>query len=49
MRELRYTLVSDGASDQVLLPILTWLLRANGVRCAIQPEWADHKPARRAT
>lgn len=39
--ELRYTLVSDGSSDAVLLPILTWLLREHGVVWAIQPEWAD--------
>lgn len=41
MTELRYTLLSDGSSDEVLLPILTWLLRTNGVQCAIQPAWAD--------
>lgn len=27
MRELTFTLVSDGSSDRALLPILTWLLR----------------------
>jgi len=41
MREFRYTLLSDGSSDRVLLPILTWLLRQNGLRAGIQPEWAD--------
>ena len=41
MIELRYTLVSDGPSDRALLPILSWLLRENQVRCPIQPEWAD--------
>jgi hypothetical protein len=41
MKELTYTLLSDGSSDQALLPILTWLLRAQGLRSAIQPEWAD--------
>jgi hypothetical protein len=41
MKELRYTLICDGSSDVVLLPLLTWLLRENLVRCAIQPEWAD--------
>ena len=41
MKELRYTLVSDGSSDRSLLPILTWLLDSHGVRCPIQPEWAD--------
>ena len=41
MRELRYTLVSDGSSDRALLPILTWLLDEHRVRCPIQAEWAD--------
>ena len=41
MKELRYTLVTDGSSDVVLMPILTWLLQENGVFCAIQPAWAD--------
>ena len=41
MEALRYTLLSDGSSDQVLMPILTWLLRAHGINGAIQPEWAD--------
>jgi hypothetical protein len=41
MKELRYTLLSDGSSDEVLLPILTWLLKQNGVQCAIQPAWAE--------
>lgn len=37
MTELRYTVVTDGSSDVALIPILTWLLRANGVAYAIQP------------
>ena len=41
MNRLRYTLVSDGSSDAALLPILTWLLRNNGLQKAIQAEWAD--------
>ena len=41
MDELRYTLLADGPSDQALIPILTWLLRAHGVTLPIQPEWAD--------
>jgi hypothetical protein len=40
-RELRYTLVSEGSSDIALMPILKWLLQENGVRQAIQGEWAD--------
>lgn len=41
MKELRYTLLSDGSSDRALIPLLTWLLRAHGVECAIQSRWAD--------
>jgi hypothetical protein len=41
MSEIRYTLVSDGSSDRVLLPILTWLVRQHTSDCPIQPEWAD--------
>lgn len=41
MKELRYTLISDGSSDKALMPILTWLLRVHKVECAIQPTWAD--------
>ncbi len=51
MNNLRYTLVTDGSSDQALQPILTWLIRELGVTCPIQPEWADlrrlPKPPRR--
>ena len=46
MRELRYTLVTNGSSDTALLPILTWLLRTHGVSCAIQAEWADLRQLR---
>lgn len=41
MDELRYTLLSDGRSDQALIPILNWLLRQQLMHCAIQPDWAD--------
>jgi len=42
MRELRYTLVSDGSSDRALMPLLTWLLRQHlDENCPIQPAWAD--------
>jgi hypothetical protein len=46
MIELRYTLVTNGSSDTVLLPILTWALRMHGVSCAIQPQWADLRQVR---
>ncbi len=45
MNELAFTLVTDGSSDVVLLPILTWLLRTNGVTMALQPVWADTRRA----
>src|SRR5215470_17914474 len=41
MDALRYTLLTDGSSDQALMPILTWLLRAQGIHGAIQSAWAD--------
>lgn len=41
MKELRYTLLSDGSSDKALLPLLTWLLRSHLVEYAIQSTWAD--------
>ncbi len=41
MDELRYTLVTDGSSDTALIPILNWILTENGIRCPIQPTWAD--------
>ena len=41
MNILRFTLVTDGSSDIVLLPILRWLLIENGVTIAIEAKWAD--------
>jgi hypothetical protein len=45
MRVLRYTLVTDGSSDGVLLGILDWLLEdlleGQAADVAIQGEWAD--------
>jgi len=41
MRELRYTLLTDGSSDRALLPVLNWLLRDLNAQGAIQPQWAD--------
>ena len=40
MRELRYTLLTDGSSDTALLPILSWVLKRH-VRCPVQETWAD--------
>lgn len=39
--DLRYTLLTDGSSDDALIPCLTWVLRTQGVRRAIQPQWAE--------
>jgi hypothetical protein len=47
MKELRYTLITDGPSDEVLLPLLSWLLRENGIRFAIQPAWAELRKLRK--
>ena len=41
MKELRYTVLADGATDAALQPILTFLLRVNGVNIPIQPSFAD--------
>jgi hypothetical protein len=35
-----YTLVADGTSDRVLLPVLTWSLRRHGVT-TVTEQWAD--------
>ena len=40
MKELRYTLLSDGSSDKALLSLLSWLLQSHHVECAIQSNWA---------
>lgn len=41
MSRIRYTLLSDGSSDRVLMPILDWLLHRLCPRFAIDPQWAD--------
>ena len=43
MKEIRYTLITDGSSDRALMPILTWLLIDLGVNLPIQPTWADFR------
>jgi hypothetical protein len=40
MNSVRYTLVSEGSSDKVLMPILEWLLDIHGV-AVVQTAWAD--------
>lgn len=41
MTDLRYTLVSDGSSDQALLPLLSWSLREQGLTSVLYPVWAN--------
>lgn len=41
MIELQYTLLSDGSTDRVLMPMLTWLLHEHLPNCAVQRDWAD--------
>ena len=41
MNRLTYTLISDGSSNQVLIPLITWLLHSHMPRVAIEGEWAD--------
>jgi hypothetical protein len=38
---LECTLVSDGSSDRALIPIISWLLKANGAHPAQEIEWYD--------
>jgi hypothetical protein len=40
MSGLRFTLLADGSSDQVLVPILRWLLARHGIEESID-SWAD--------
>jgi len=41
VKEIRYTLLTDGSSDKALLPILSWLLYQHCPEYAIQRQWAD--------
>lgn len=41
MTELHFTLLSDGSSDQALIPLITWCLRQHLPTCAIESVWAD--------
>ena len=41
-KEINYTLLSDGSSDRMLMPIITWSLKQNlGQDVLIQPDWAN--------
>ena len=41
MRTIRYTLLSDGSSDKMLMPILDWLLYQHCPEYAVKSAWAD--------
>lgn len=41
MNEFRYTLLTDGTSDDALKPLLNWILREQGLASAIESDWAD--------
>ena len=41
MNSLNFTLVTEGSSDQALIPHLRWLLQQNGVENPIESTWAD--------
>jgi hypothetical protein len=47
MTDLRFTLVTDGPADQLLLRPVTWLLRQHmSATVSLQPQWADLRPVR---
>jgi hypothetical protein len=41
MRELTFTLLSDGSSDRALIRVLLWLLREHLPGVALNAQWAD--------
>lgn len=41
MNQITYTLLTDGSSDQSLIPIITWTLREFLPSFAVQEQWAD--------
>jgi hypothetical protein len=41
MRQLRYNLITDGSSDRVLIPILTWLLKQHLREYMPVGQWID--------
>ena len=43
MMEIQYTLISDGPSDKVLMPVLDWLIRTNGYDGSLQGEFCDFR------
>lgn len=41
MKTIRYTLLSDGSSDKMLMPVIEWLLHQHCPDIAVKSEWAD--------
>lgn len=52
MREndmFRFTLVAEGSSDAILVPILKWSLRERGIAQSIEGKWADLRVFRKSS
>lgn len=47
--ELSYTLITDGSSDQALIPILDWVIAANGFTGIVSGEWCDFRLLKRSS
>ena len=41
MTTFSFTLLGEGSSDAMLVPVVKWLLEANGVKRPVLPAWAD--------
>lgn len=41
MKTIRYTLLSDGSSDRMLMPLLDWLLYEHCPEYLVESDWAD--------
>ena len=41
MSTIRYTLLSDGSSDRMLMPVIDWLLCQHCPQYAVESDWAD--------
>ena len=41
MTALSFTLLGEGSSDAMLIPVVRWLLESNGVKRPLLPSWAD--------
>ena len=47
MKQITYTLITDGSSDRRLIPILNWLFYSYCHELAIQAKWVDFSKLRR--